>query len=380
VSHQQLSPPSTQRLAGVDLARGLAVFGMFAAHVGPDPATEGGLLGAVMQLAHGRSSALFAMLAGVSLALMTGRQQPKTGVGGRQAMVRILARAVILLALGTVLTMLDTPVDVIIAYYGVYFLLALPLIRLRALTLAVIAAVLTVVGPLASFVIRSAFDVGPPDGIGGLLLTGTYPAITWMPFVVAGMALGRIDLTSDSVLTRLGLLGPALALLGYGGSWLALEGLGGQAALLAAAPDAMRQLAGEPGGGRHLVACRAAGGLPAQRDAVRDRRRARSRDHRCRPRARGRSARQVAASPGDRRRRHVVDRLCRARPRHRRPGRRRPSRSARDRADRVHPRDPGRGHPLAAGVPPRPVGAPAQPGHPAGATGPLTVRALARRR
>jgi hypothetical protein len=29
--------PSIARLAGIDFARGLAVFGMFAAHVGPTP-------------------------------------------------------------------------------------------------------------------------------------------------------------------------------------------------------------------------------------------------------------------------------------------------------------------------------------------------------
>ncbi|QUQ65706.1 hypothetical protein JJ691_34300 [Kutzneria sp. CA-103260] len=220
---------------------------MFAAHVGPDPATAGGFLGAVMQFAHGRSSALFATLAGVSLALMTGRQQPRTSVAGRQAMARIVIRAVILLGLGTVLTMLDTPVDVIIAYYGVYFLLALPLIRLRARALAITAATLAIAGPLASFAIRSALEPDPSDGLVGLLLTGTYPAITWMPFVVAGMALGRVDLTSDAVRTRLALLGPALALLGYGGSWLALEVFGGRQALLAVSPDAMGQLAGESG-------------------------------------------------------------------------------------------------------------------------------------
>ncbi|MFC0439896.1 heparan-alpha-glucosaminide N-acetyltransferase domain-containing protein [Kutzneria buriramensis] len=240
-------PPPTARLAGIDFARGLAVFGMFAAHVGPDPAVEAGITGAVMQFTHGRSSALFAMLAGVSLALTTGRQQPEVGVQGRQAVVRIVIRAVVLVALGMALTMLDTPVDVIIAYYGVYFLLALPLIRLRARTLAAVAAGLAVVGPLASFWVRSVVDFGAPDGIVGLLLTGTYPAITWMPFVIAGMALGRLDLGSPTVLRRLALLGPALGLLGYGGSWLALEVFGGREALLAGSPDALQQLNSESG-------------------------------------------------------------------------------------------------------------------------------------
>src|SRR5688500_16087431 len=68
---EDVSTSAAARLGGVDLARGLAVFGMFAAHVGPDP-RDGGLIGPLMQLTHGRSSVLFAALAGLSLALITG--------------------------------------------------------------------------------------------------------------------------------------------------------------------------------------------------------------------------------------------------------------------------------------------------------------------
>lgn len=75
---------AVDRLVGIDLARGLAVFGMYAAHVGPDPG-EGGLVGNLMELTHGRSSALFAVLAGFSILLITGRNAPKSGVAGRQA-------------------------------------------------------------------------------------------------------------------------------------------------------------------------------------------------------------------------------------------------------------------------------------------------------
>ena len=43
---------------------------------------------------------------------------------------------------------------IIINFYGVYFLLALPLVRLRARTLAIIASVLAVAGPLLAFGLR----------------------------------------------------------------------------------------------------------------------------------------------------------------------------------------------------------------------------------
>ncbi|HEY6795842.1 MAG TPA: heparan-alpha-glucosaminide N-acetyltransferase domain-containing protein, partial [Kineosporiaceae bacterium] len=242
---QEAAPPgpagepgtSTARLAGVDLARALAVFGMFAVHVGPDSDSVGGVGGWLLDLAHGRSSVLFATLAGFSLMLIAGRREPKTGPAGRQARIRIAIRALILLALGTLLTALDTGIAVILAFYGVYFLLALPLVRLRAGTLATIAAVLAVVGPQVAFgltqllplpVIDAINEYDPlvqvgGDGVLGLLLTGTYPVITWMPFVIAGMALGRLDLAAGTVQRRLGMLGPALMVLGYGTSWLASQ-------------------------------------------------------------------------------------------------------------------------------------------------------------
>ncbi|MGX1566973.1 DUF418 domain-containing protein [Streptomyces sp. NPDC055506] len=225
----------TGRLIGVDLARGLAVFGMYAAHLGPDP-SEGGATGFLMELTHGRASALFAFLAGFSIMLITGRRTPKTGRAGRQAVAKVVIRALVLLALGTALTLTDTPVEVILAFYGLYFLLVLPLYRLSARPLAIIAAAGALVLPQVLYVVQGALNSGENGGPGGiwawpadadgivsLLFTGTYPALTWIPFVIAGMAVARLDLAATAVRIRLAVTGVALALLGYGGSWLALH-------------------------------------------------------------------------------------------------------------------------------------------------------------
>ncbi|WP_344594115.1 DUF418 domain-containing protein [Actinomadura vinacea] len=233
--------PPEGRLLGLDLARGLAVLGMFAAHIGPD-IVDGDAGGAVNQLTHGRSAALFALLAGVSVVIISGRRRPKSGREGRRARAKIAIRGVALVALGTAVAMLPSPVDVIIAYYGLCFLLALPLARLPAKTLAVIAAFLAVAGPLVSFGVRAlvehrswehavtAFDPIERlsgEGVVDLLLTGPYPAMTWMPYVVAGMALGRLDLMSGRVRRRLAVAGPALAVFGYGASCLVFHLLPG---------------------------------------------------------------------------------------------------------------------------------------------------------
>ncbi|MFE7428127.1 DUF418 domain-containing protein [Streptomyces sp. NPDC057545] len=236
-----LAPPATAsetvrssagRLIGVDLARGLAVFGMYAAHVGPDPA-QGGVTGHLMELTHGRASALFAFLAGFSIMLITGRRTPKTGRAGRQAVAKVVIRALVLLVLGTALTMSGTPVQVILAYYGLYFLLVLPLHRLATRPLAIIAMAGALVLPQILYIGQYAFidaEVGGiwtwptnADGLLSLLFAGSYPALTWLPFVIAGMAVARLDLAATAVRVRLALAGVGLAVLGYGGSFLALH-------------------------------------------------------------------------------------------------------------------------------------------------------------
>ncbi|KPI13149.1 protein of unknown function DUF418 [Actinobacteria bacterium OV450] len=66
-----------------------------------------------------------------------------------------------------------------------------------------------------------------------LLLTGFYLTITWMSFVVAGMALARLDLSAPTVQRRLAALGAALTVGAYGLSLL----LAGKDALRSRAED-----------------------------------------------------------------------------------------------------------------------------------------------
>ncbi|MFE1946200.1 DUF418 domain-containing protein [Streptomyces massasporeus] len=235
---------SMGRLVGVDLARALAVFGMYVVHIGPPLSATDGVASWIRYLADGHSSVLFATLAGFSLMLLAGRREPKTGLAGRQAKARIAIRAVVLLVLGTVMAMEYGGV-IILGFYGVYFLLALPLVRLRARTLAIIAAAFALVTPQLAFALTSLLSESVQQSINAydplrrlsevgvldLLLTGFYPALTWMSFVIAGMALGRLDLSSGTVQRRLAALGAALTVSAYGMS------------LLLAGKDALRSMA-----------------------------------------------------------------------------------------------------------------------------------------
>ncbi|MFI9547808.1 DUF418 domain-containing protein [Streptomyces sp. NPDC052016] len=241
---------SMGRLVGVDLARALAVFGMYVVHIGPPLSATDGVASWIRYLADGHSSVLFATLAGFSLMLLAGRREPKTGLAGRQAKARIAIRAVVLLALGTVMAMEYGGV-IILGFYGVYFLLALPLVRLRARTLAIIAAAFALVTPQLAFALSSLLSESVQQSINAydplrrlsevgvldLLLTGFYPALTWMSFVIAGMALGRLDLSSGTVQRRLAALGATLTVSAYGMS------------LLLAGKDALRSTAEEGSSG-----------------------------------------------------------------------------------------------------------------------------------
>ena len=227
--------PTKVRIDGIDVARALAIFGMFVVHMGVDSLgllSPEGYAWDLHDLVRGNSSALFAFLAGISLAMMTGRTRPIRGEPLRRVVVRILIRALLIGLLGVVLDGLAVPVAVILTYYAGFFVLALPLATFRAGALWAVAGVLAVLGPPVSYLLRDAFIAeGPRTGavtsFSEFFLTGYYPAITFMVFVFAGMAVGRMDLSATVVRLRLLVTGVVVTVFGYLGSWVMLYPLGG---------------------------------------------------------------------------------------------------------------------------------------------------------
>lgn len=214
------------RLVGVDVARCLALLGMMATHV-VGKWTPAGDLTWAYAVAGGRASALFAVLAGVSLALVSGRTDPVAGGHRQRLRLGLAARAGLIALLGLLLGGLDSGIAVILTYYGVLFLLALPFLGLGARSLAGLAVAWVAVAPVvlhlllplvAEFDGRSPVigDLADPGRLlGELLLTGTYPAFPWLAFVLAGMALGRVDLREPRTWLRCVVGGTGLALASY---------------------------------------------------------------------------------------------------------------------------------------------------------------------
>ncbi|NYI79896.1 heparan-alpha-glucosaminide N-acetyltransferase domain-containing protein [Nocardioides panzhihuensis] len=210
----RLSDRLSTRLVGVDAARCLALLGMMATHV-LDPVDASGELTRIQEVAGGRSAALFAVLAGVSLALMTGRQTPVRGWALGSRSLGLAARAVLIAALGLVLGSLGTDIAIILTYYGMLFLIGIPFLGLRARWLWLLGAAWIVVGPLLSLGIRPLlpprqFDSPEPSQLlepgrllAELLFTGYYPAVPWLAYLLIGMAVGRIDLRNRIVVSIL---------------------------------------------------------------------------------------------------------------------------------------------------------------------------------
>src|SRR5262245_40639853 len=123
------SRPRKGRIVGVDAARGAALLGMIATHVIPDFDDQGRLTTAHL-IAAGRAAAAFAVLAGVALTLVTARAaHPRTST---------CVRAVCIGAIGLALGVTATPVAVILPYYAVLFVLAVPLLRAPRWVLAAV--------------------------------------------------------------------------------------------------------------------------------------------------------------------------------------------------------------------------------------------------
>ena len=216
--------PSAGRVVALDVARCLALLGMVATHVLEERTPDGDL--AVLQwLAGGRASALFAVLAGVTLALATGGPRPVVGRERAARSAGLASRALLVALVGLALGGADSGIAVILTYYGVLFLLGLPFAGLGPRALAALAALWVVAAPVLSHAVRPALPdrqfesptfaqlADPARLLSELTFTGYYPAVPWLAYLLAGMALGRLDLRA------LGARGAAL--LAAGGALLA---------------------------------------------------------------------------------------------------------------------------------------------------------------
>lgn len=215
----------SSRLVGIDVARWCALLGMMATHL-LALRTEAGDPTWVAEVFSGRASALFAVLAGVSLSLVSGGPRPLVGEERWVRSAGLLTRFLLLGAVGLALGEVDSGLAVILVNYAVLLALGLLVLGWSAGALALLAAALSLVTPVLLWWLRPAL---PPRGFDSpsvsqleepallaseVLFTGYYPVLVWTAYLAAGMALGRLDLRRVRSRT--------LALVGAGAAGLAV--------------------------------------------------------------------------------------------------------------------------------------------------------------
>jgi uncharacterized membrane protein len=239
------------RLAGIDAARGLALLGMMATHVLPifehDAQLTPTWAGLVFS---GRASALFAVLAGVGLALSTGKERPLQGPELSAARRGVACRALVVAAVGLTVGGLEVNIAIILVHYALLFLCVLPFLGLDVGRLLVLAAGWVLVTPILAFLMRPwllaaqpAMHLGhnpqwedlstPGVLLGDLFLTGYYPVFQWLAYLLIGLAIGRTALRKAAVQVLLLAGGTVVAVLAKWLSVVMMEDWGGLAALKA---------------------------------------------------------------------------------------------------------------------------------------------------
>lgn len=208
----------SRRIAGLDLARGIALLGMIAAHVlrldeevvWASPGTWPGLV-------HGNSSILFAVLAGVSVGVLTGGDRPVVGAELRVRQGRLLVRAAALWFVGVALIATTVPVFVVLPAYAILFAIAAAVVTLTARALFVTAAALAILTPFIHVAAAAApFWLAPGAQEIALLLGLNYPFVVWSAFVIAGLGVARAGITRVRVQLTTAAVGGALAAVGFG--------------------------------------------------------------------------------------------------------------------------------------------------------------------
>ena len=237
-----------RRLVGIDAARGLALFGLMAIHLLPAWDEDTGEASWTWTLFSGDSAALFALLAGVGLALTSGGRHPHTGremtADRTGLLVRAALIAVVGLWVGTLMSE-DPPAYSILLYYGMFFLLAIPFLHLGPKALFVAAGAFGIVSPVLIQGLRASLPefvsynptftdlvTQPGATASQLLFTGTYPALPYMTYLLVGMGLGRLNLRKTDIKVRLLTVGLGITVLARITSYVLLYALGGYQRLL----------------------------------------------------------------------------------------------------------------------------------------------------
>lgn len=194
------------RITGFDLARALAVFGMVLVNfkLVMEAKTGNPILLGLAAMFEGRAAALFVVLAGVGIALLSRRALgSKVARDIDDCRHQIIRRGILLIVIGLLYTPI-WPAD-ILHFYGCYFLLASLVFTFNDRRLLLGAGAIVLAFPLMMSIFDYSrgwnwetldyLDLWTWQGmIRHLLFNGFHPVFPWAAFLILGIWLGRQNL------------------------------------------------------------------------------------------------------------------------------------------------------------------------------------------
>ncbi|WP_433287615.1 DUF418 domain-containing protein [Pseudonocardia sp. CA-142604] len=220
------------RTAGLEVARALALLGLMAAdafHV--VPGTDSSALGPMS--AGDCFAVTFAVVAGTSLALATGGRRLLECRHCASVRADLAVQAVLIAMIGFALGFAHN-VPVVLSYYGVLCLLTMVLLGRPPWLLASFAGWVLLVAPIFVTWTSGHTDArldgspsfpmlvtDPSRLLGNLFLTGYYPVLLYLAYACAGLAIGRMDLSSVRLTCKLLAGGAATIAVSWMMWWLA---------------------------------------------------------------------------------------------------------------------------------------------------------------
>lgn len=207
-----------QRIEGLDVARALALFGMFVVNYTVITGAEGNgpeWLIWFTDLFQGRASALFVLLAGIGTSLMTSKARKEASpILIRKNRKSLWKRSAFLFLLGMVLYAVDWTGD-ILHYYGVFMLIASFLIAASNKTIIIICSLFGLTAQIMQVTSNylkgwnpdkpfiEYMDFWTIEGfLRNLLFNGYHPLFPWICFFLVGMLIGRFELSNKVVIKK----------------------------------------------------------------------------------------------------------------------------------------------------------------------------------
>jgi len=207
----------SNRIEGLDLARAFAIIGMIIVNFKVAFNAKLGYSSLInfIDLFDGKAAALFIILAGVGISLMTNSARINKNKEKLKSLKnKLLKRALFLFVIGIAYMPLWNA-D-ILHYYGFYILFAIIMIKASNRLLWILSTVLILIYPLLVFTFNyetawdwkllEYIDFWTIKGfIRNLVFNGFHPLIPWLAFLLIGMWLGRQDLKNKVIRKKIAL-------------------------------------------------------------------------------------------------------------------------------------------------------------------------------